>query len=182
LQFLYKEGSLLCIQVDELSLSVLFSDFPEVHVDDLASFEVLVIKVTHNELALGNVGQKLLFCDLSVLSMALNEVFLLLLVVVFHFCHSPLADVAHDFLFFITKTIIVFVTRLFVMMIVQQTALVFHIMILAFLIFKLLLNLNGLVFDGLFHDHLRKDVGSHFLHSLWGLHDELFKFEFNIIL
>jgi hypothetical protein len=72
LEFLDEEGSLLNIHVDELSLGVTTRDFSQMHINNLASLEVLVIEVTHDKLAASYSGQELLFCDLLVLTMALN--------------------------------------------------------------------------------------------------------------
>ena len=72
LEFLDEEGSLLNIHVDELSLGVTTRDFSQMHINNLASLEVLVIEVTHDKLAASDSGQELLFCDLFVLTVALN--------------------------------------------------------------------------------------------------------------
>jgi hypothetical protein len=72
LKFLDEERSLLNIHVDELCLWVSTRDFSQMHINNLAPLEVLVIEVTHDELATSDSGQELLFCDLFVLTVALN--------------------------------------------------------------------------------------------------------------
>ena len=72
LEFLDEEGGLLNVHVDELSLWVSTRDFSQMHVYNLAPLEVLVIEVTHDELAACDCGQELLFCDLFILTVALN--------------------------------------------------------------------------------------------------------------
>lgn len=47
---------MLSIDEDKLSLYVLDCDVPQVHVDDLASFEVLVVEVTKHELTASDIG------------------------------------------------------------------------------------------------------------------------------
>lgn len=101
------------------------SNISQMHVDDLASFEVFVIEMTHHELATSHIGQKLLFCDFCVLAMTFNQVFLLLLIDVFHLVHPSLTYVSHDLLFLvITKLILIIVL---VVMMSEQLVLVCHI-------------------------------------------------------
>ena len=83
---------------------MLLGDLPEVHIHDLAPFEVLVVEVHDHELAAGHVGQELRLDDLRVLPVSLDEVLLLLLVLVLHLGHASLPDLAHDLLFFFVET------------------------------------------------------------------------------
>jgi len=134
------------------------------HVHDLTSLEVLVVEVAQHELAAGHIGQELLLGDLGVLSMALNEVLLLLLVVVFHLRHPHLADAPHDLLLLVISEL--FILQLVVVVAaMQQVALCRWIVEIAFLVLELLLHLDGLVVDGLLHDHVREDLGGHILHG-----------------
>lgn len=129
-------------------------DLAQVHIDDLASFKVLVIEVTDDELAPGDIWQELLLCDLDVLSMTLDQVFLLFLVHVFHLCHPALTYISHNLFFLLTKSVIVIITLLHVMLLMKDVALVTQIVQLAFLVLHLLLHLDGLVFDRFIHYHL----------------------------
>ena len=92
------------------------------HVHDLTSLEVLVVEVAQYELAAGHIGQELLLGDLGVLSMALNEVLLLLLVVVFHLRHPHLADAPHD-LFLLVVSELFILQLVVVVAAMQQVAL-----------------------------------------------------------
>ena len=57
-----------------------FANFLQVHVDNLASLEVLVEKGANHVVGLGHGGQELLFGDLLVVAVAEGEVRALLLV------------------------------------------------------------------------------------------------------
>jgi hypothetical protein len=62
--------------------------------------------VAHDKLAAGDVGQEFGLCDLLVLSMALYQVLLFLLVDIAHVCHSLLAQTSHDLFFVFTEIVI----------------------------------------------------------------------------
>jgi hypothetical protein len=83
-----------------------------------------MIVVAYHKLAACHIGQELFLCDLSVLSMTFNKVFLLFLVDIFHLLYAPLSDVSHDFLLLvITKNIFIFVFAVLGMMPMKQVTL-----------------------------------------------------------
>lgn len=166
LQLLNEEGRLLGVEEDELGLGVRSSYLSQVHVYDLAPLEVLMIEVAHHELATSHVGQELLLGDLGVLSVALDEVLLLLLVDVLHLCHPSLSNVSHDLLLFFPESvvIVVLVLPVVVTVVMHQAALVRQVVQVPLLILEFLLDLDGLVLDGLLHDHVREDLRGHLLH------------------
>ena len=132
------------------------------HINDLASLEVLVIEMAHHELALGYIRQEFFFCNLGVLSMAFNQIFLLLLIHIFHLLHPSLTYVSHDLLLFITEFLVVLV---FLVMVMPEKFMPLRdIVQVPFLVLQLLLDLDGLVLDRLLHDHVREDVCCHRLH------------------
>ena len=126
----------------------------QVHVDDLASLEVLVIEVADDELAAGDVGQELLLGDLGVPPMALDEVLLLLLVVVLEFDHPALAEVPHHFLLLVVQLLIVLILVVLVVLVEERTLVVGVVQGPRLLVLQLLLDLDSLVADGLLHDHV----------------------------
>jgi hypothetical protein len=85
--------------------------------------------------------------------MTFYEVFLLLLVNIFHLLHPPLAEISHYlFLFRVTKFVIILVVLM--TMIMKQVAFLGEVVELTLLVLKLLFNLDGLILDGLFHNHV----------------------------
>jgi hypothetical protein len=149
-----EKGSLFSVQIDELGLSVSSSDVAEVHINYLASLEILVIEVTHHELAFGDLWQKLLLSDLCVLSMAFNHVLLLFLLHISELSQPSLSEISHYLLFFIIPPILVLLFVILMMMLVMNWTTLTRVMELSFLILQLLLNLDSLVTDGLLHDHV----------------------------
>ena len=139
----------------------------QVHVDDLAPLEVLVIEVADDELAAGDVGQELLLGDLGVPPMALDEVLLLLLVVVLEFDHPALAEVPHHLLLLVVQLLIVLILVVLVVLVEERTLVVGVVQGPRLLVLQLLLHLGRLVTNGLIHNHVRKDLRSHLLHSAW---------------
>ena len=107
-QFLNEEGAMLCVDKDEFRLYVFHCDVPQVHVDDLASLEVLVVEVAKHELTASDIRQEFLFLDLSVGTMPLDFVLLLHLELVLGLGEPLLSDFSHYlFLLFIIVVFLV---------------------------------------------------------------------------
>jgi hypothetical protein len=95
----------------------------QMHVYDLAPLKVLVIEVTQDEFALGNIGQELFLCYLCVLTVTLDDVLLLLLIVTLHLGHSSLAEVPHHLVLFDVQHVIIFLI-LVLLVLMEELALV----------------------------------------------------------
>jgi hypothetical protein len=97
LQLLNEEWRTLCIQSHEAALLMLTNDPLNVHVDNLASHEILVEKGNAYVFCLGNCWQELLFSDLDVSSVAQSPIPLLLFVVGLDLLHASLLKSPHNF-------------------------------------------------------------------------------------
>ena len=80
LELLNEERCLFSVEINETGLNVLLRNIAQVLVNDLAPFEVLMIKVADHVLAAGHLGQELGLRDFCVRAVPLNHVFLSLLI------------------------------------------------------------------------------------------------------
>ena len=83
LKFGDEEGALLGINLNNQRLGMSLNYIRQVHVNNLAAFEVLVVKVADDEGRFSNCRKELLFDDLSVVTVTVDLVYLLLFEVFF---------------------------------------------------------------------------------------------------
>ena len=106
--------------------------------------------------------------------MALDKIFLLNLILVFHLLYTLISKSSHDLLFLLVPVVFIVraVLQVGLMRVVGVTAAVSSVQMLmkviavnksAILVLELILDLDGLVLDSLLHDHVLEDAGSHLL-------------------
>ena len=132
---------------------VLSGNLRKVHVNNFASFKVLVVEVDNNKLGLGDSGKELIFSDFCVLSMALRNIFEVLLLDLLHLLNSLLSQRLHHGVIIITIEVRIAVlsfTVNFILHVASDNISLF--------IHHLLLDLESLVLDSFLHDHFIEDA------------------------
>jgi hypothetical protein len=126
-----------------------------VHVHYLAPLKVLVIEVADYELGLGHMRKKLIFLNFSVLPVSLSDVSLFLGVVGLHLLEALVPDPPHYLLLLLVPVLFILVVLIIVLVMVDVVReLAWVDQSSAFLVLQLLLHLNRLVFNCLFHNHV----------------------------
>ena len=149
-QLLDEEWALFGVHLDKARFDVHGRNLFQMHVDYLASFEIAVVKVTHNVLTLGDHGEEFFLNDLLVLSMSDNFLLLLLCEVSLHIVQSHLLDLALHFFFIAVGGKIVVRILVFLIKFSQRVIRVLHLLGISCCIGLLHFFLDNLslVFDG----------------------------------
>lgn len=141
---------------------MLSGDLLKMVVNDLASLEVLVIKMQHAELGLGDCRKEFFFDNLGVFTVTLGNVLFELFSLSLKFANALFTHDLHNF--FITVRVeirIAVLTLLFLFLFLLMTD---HV---ALIVHHLLLDFKSLVLDSLLHDHFVENVALH-LHAFRG--------------
>ena len=123
------------------------------HVEDLASFKIVMVEMHHGILGLGNSWQECILRDFLILSMSLNFVFLLLFMFFFHLLYSSFSEGSQGW--FITIAVEIRVTVFIIIIICLAVNLVSSHSI-SLLVLHFLFDLDFLVLHGFLYDHFLK--------------------------
>lgn len=108
LKFLHKKWRLFGIEINEFSFGMFSCNFQKMHVDNFASFKVLVVKVADHQVWASYLREKFFLLNFSVVAVALYNVFPLFRVFFHNFIHTLCSNFPHD-LILIWIEIIVFI-------------------------------------------------------------------------
>ena len=153
IQLRHKEWAFLGVNFDEMRLSMLSRNSVEMHIDNLAPLEVLVIEMHNNKSGLGDHLEELILGNLGVLSVAVGDILGMLDLLLLHGSQSDVSHRFHDMVVTVAVVIVIAVVlELFIIIMADDIALV---------VFHLLLHLDSFVFDSFLHDHLVEEFTLH---------------------
>ena len=158
LEFVHKEWSPFGVDLDEKCLSVIRSDFLQMHVNDLAPLKIFVEKGANYILRLSHGRQEFSLENLAVSTRAQGFVLLVLLVLLLHLGKPLLFKIPHEFLFFFVHEIeivlFIILFKFFDLFIVLAESFGSF----SFCLFLLFLKHLGLVSDSLGYSELLVDL------------------------
>ena len=116
--------------------------------------------------------------------MSLDHVFLSLLMNVLDFSDTLFSQFTHYLFFLFISEFIIVVTLIYLCLLlmieISDLACLAWVVKSSLLIFQLLFNLDGLILDGLLHDHVGEDVRCHLLHRAGCCHIFVFSYYLNL--
>jgi len=83
----------------------------QMHVNDLTSFKISVVKVDYHEVRACYLRQEFIFFDFSVVTMPFDNVFSLFLVLRQYFFHALFADISHNFVLIGIDVVLIFIGK-----------------------------------------------------------------------